>query len=162
MLDVAIVGCGVIGQRRAKALGELKELHDRGADPLAVMQDLLEIVHFLTRVKVAPSSQGFFDGGSSEAKRAGEMAAKLSVPSLTRAWQMLLKGLLEVRDAVRPAQAAEQSRRMGSGDAGAIALLESYATGSFDGPGSPGESYRARSELRPGALGAGLQPYARR
>src|SRR5215469_4547948 len=33
--------------RIAAALDELKELHDRGADPLAVVQDLLEIVHFL-------------------------------------------------------------------------------------------------------------------
>jgi DNA polymerase-3 subunit gamma/tau len=93
----------------AKALCELKELHDRGADPLAVMQDLLEIVHFLTRIKVAPGAEGFFDGGSGESKRAGEMAARLSVPTLTRAWQMLLKGLLEVRDAVHPAQAAEMA-----------------------------------------------------
>ena len=37
------------------------------------------------------------------------MAAKLSVPTLTRAWQMLLKGLLEVRDATRPIQAAEMA-----------------------------------------------------
>ena len=28
------------------------------------MQDLLEITHFLTRVKVAPGAEGFFDGGS--------------------------------------------------------------------------------------------------
>jgi DNA polymerase-3 subunit gamma/tau len=93
----------------AKALDELKELYDHGADPLAVMQDLLEIVHFLTRLKVAPGAEGFFDGGSGEAKRAREMAAKLSVPALTRAWQMLLKGLLEVRDANHPAQAAEMT-----------------------------------------------------
>jgi DNA polymerase-3 subunit gamma/tau len=37
------------------------------------------------------------------------MAAKLPVPALTRAWQMLLKGLLEVRDATRPIQAAEMA-----------------------------------------------------
>jgi DNA polymerase-3 subunit gamma/tau len=37
------------------------------------------------------------------------MAAKLSVPSLTRAWQMLLKGLFEVRDATRPIAAAEMA-----------------------------------------------------
>ena len=61
----------------------------------------------LTRLRVAPGAEGFFDGGSAEAKRAAEMAAKLSVPSLTRAWQMLLKGLFEVRDATRPMQAAE-------------------------------------------------------
>ena len=73
------------------------------------MQDLLEITHFLTRVKVAPAAQGFFDGGSGEAKRAAELAAKLSVASLTRAWQMLLKGLFEVRDATRPISACEMA-----------------------------------------------------
>ena len=73
------------------------------------MQDLLETTHFLTRVKVAPAAQGFFDGGSGEAKRAAEMAAKLSVPSLTRAWQILLKGLFEVRDATRPIAACEMA-----------------------------------------------------
>ncbi len=99
----------LMGGKIAEALTDLGELYDVGADPLAVMQDLLETTHFLTRVKVAPGAEGFFDGGSSEAKRAAEMAAKLSVPSLTRAWQMLLKGLFEVRDATRPIQAAEMA-----------------------------------------------------
>ena len=73
------------------------------------MQDLLETTHFLTRLKVAPAAQGFFDGGSGEAKRAAELAAKLSVASLTRAWQILLKGLFEVRDATRPITACEMA-----------------------------------------------------
>jgi DNA polymerase III subunit gamma/tau len=91
------------------ALNDLGALYDSGADPLAVMQDLLEITHFLTRLKVAPAAQGFFDGASSEAKRAADLAAKLQVSSLTRAWQMLLKGLFEVRDAVRPISACEMA-----------------------------------------------------
>ncbi len=98
-----------MGGRVADALNNLSELYGRGADPLAVMQDLLEITHFLTRVKVAPGAEGFFDGGSAEAQRAADMASKLSVPSLTRAWQILLKGLFEVRDAVRPIAAAEMA-----------------------------------------------------
>ena len=73
------------------------------------MQDLLETTHFLTRLKVAPAAQGFFDGGSGEAKRAAELAAKLPVAALTRAWQMLLKGLFEVRDATRPILACEMA-----------------------------------------------------
>jgi DNA polymerase-3 subunit gamma/tau len=93
----------------AHALAVLKELYGAGADPLVVMQDLLETTHFLTRVKVAPGAEGFFDGGSSEAQRAVMMAGKLSVASLTRAWQMLLKGLLEVRDAANPLPAAEMA-----------------------------------------------------
>jgi DNA polymerase-3 subunit gamma/tau len=99
----------VMGGRIGEALADLNNLYDHGADPLAVMQDLLEIVHFLTRVKVAPGAEGFFDGSSGEAKRAAGMAGKLSVPSLTRAWQVLLKGLLEVRDATRPVAACEMA-----------------------------------------------------
>ena len=99
----------VMGGRIAEALNELSELYDRGADPMAVIQDLLEVTHFLTRVKVAPGAEGFFDGGSGEATRAAEMAGKLSVPALTRAWQMLLKGLFEVRDATKPIAAAEMA-----------------------------------------------------
>ena len=91
------------------ALADVRDLYDGGADPLVIMQDLLETTHFLTRVKVAPGAEGFFDGGSSEAARAVTMAGKLSVPSLTRAWQMLLKGLLEVRDSANPLPAAEMA-----------------------------------------------------
>jgi DNA polymerase-3 subunit gamma/tau len=97
----------LMGGDIAGALADLKTLYDAGADPLAVIQDLLEITHFLTRVKVAPNAQGFFDGGSGEAKRAATLAGKLSVASLTRAWQILMKGLFEVRDAARPLPACE-------------------------------------------------------
>jgi DNA polymerase III subunit gamma/tau len=99
----------VMGGDIAAALTSLGELYDRGADPLAVMQDLLEITHFLTRIKVAPGAEGFFDGASSEARRSAEMAGKLAVSALTRAWTMLLKGLFEVRDAARPVQALEMA-----------------------------------------------------
>jgi DNA polymerase-3 subunit gamma/tau len=99
----------VMGADVPGALSDLTALYDSGADPLAVMQDLLEITHFLTRLKVAPSAQGFFDGASGEAKRAAALAAKMSVPSLTRAWQVLLKGLFEVRDATRPISACEMA-----------------------------------------------------
>jgi len=99
----------LMGGTLAEALADLNELYDRGADPLAVMQDLLETTHFLTRVKVAPNAEGFFDGSSSEGRRAAEMAAKLPVAALTRAWQMLLKGLIEVRDATRPIAACEMA-----------------------------------------------------
>jgi DNA polymerase-3 subunit gamma/tau len=99
----------LMGGRIAEALTDLKDLYDCGADPLAVMQDLLETTHFLTRVKVAPNAEGFFDGSSSEGRRAAGMAARLPVAALTRAWQMLLKGLIEVRDATHPIAACEMA-----------------------------------------------------
>jgi len=42
-----------------------------------------------------------------ERERAGPLAAALAMPVLTRAWQMLLKGIEEVQLAPAPAQAAE-------------------------------------------------------
>ena len=93
----------------AAALADLSDIYNSGADPLVVMQDLLEITHFLTRLKVAPDAQGFFDGGSGEAKRAASIAGQLPISVLSRAWQMLLKGLFEVRDATRPIAAAEMA-----------------------------------------------------
>ena len=99
----------LMGGEIALALAEFRSLYDNGADPLVVIQDLLETTHFLTRVKVAPGAEGFFDGGSAEAARAVTMAGKLTVSALTRAWQMLLKGLIEVRDAANPYPAAEMA-----------------------------------------------------
>ena len=74
------------------------------------MQDLLEITHFLTRVKVAPGARK----ASSTAAPARPSARRnwrpnSRSPSLTRAWQMLLKGLFEVRDATRPISACEMA-----------------------------------------------------
>ncbi len=99
----------LMGGDIADALADLAALYDAGADPLAVMQDLLETTHFLTRLKVAPAAQGFFDGGSGEARRAADLAAKLPVSALTRAWQILLKGLGEVQGATRPLSACEMA-----------------------------------------------------
>jgi DNA polymerase-3 subunit gamma/tau len=99
----------VISADIAGALAGFRALYNDGADPITVMQDLLETTHFLTRVKVAPGAEGFFDGGSAEAARAAALAAKLPVPALTRCWQMLLKGVIEVRDAANPCPAAEMA-----------------------------------------------------
>ena len=38
----------LMGGGIAEALADLQGLYDAGADPLAVMQDLLETTHFLT------------------------------------------------------------------------------------------------------------------
>ena len=45
----------------AEALGSLGDLYERGAEPEAVVQDLLEISHWLTRLKVATDKVGGSD-----------------------------------------------------------------------------------------------------
>ena len=68
------IDCG--GHRRRA--GRFRSLYADGADPITVMQDLLETTHFLTRVKVAPGAEGFFDGGSAEAARAASHGGQTS------------------------------------------------------------------------------------
>jgi DNA polymerase-3 subunit gamma/tau len=78
-----------------------------GADPLAVFEDMLEIAHFLTRIKVVPSVADGITIPEIERTKGKEMAERLSMASLARTWQILLKGLGEVRMAPSPKQAAE-------------------------------------------------------
>ncbi|MFQ5346229.1 MAG: DNA polymerase III subunit gamma/tau [Rhodothalassiaceae bacterium] len=87
-------------------LALLREQYELGVDPAVVIGDLLETVHWLTRLKLAPESATEGVPGD-QAARGREMADKLAMADLTRAWQMLLKGLSEVRIAPAPAMAAE-------------------------------------------------------
>jgi DNA polymerase III subunit gamma/tau len=85
----------------------LGEMHDSGADPVVVLQDLLELTHWVTRLKVAPEAAA----ASSDSERAQglAMAGKLSMASLTRAWTLLFKGLQETLAAPSPLRAAEMA-----------------------------------------------------
>ncbi len=89
------------------SLALLGNQYAAGASPVVVIQDLLELVHWLTRLKVAPEGAADPALAEAERKRGSAMAEALGMAVLTRAWQMLLKGLSEVRSAPMPLQAAE-------------------------------------------------------
>ena len=89
----------VMAGQIAKALKRLREMHDLGADPLAVTQDLMELTHLLTRIRLSPDTAAGPGASEIERVRGKEMAEKLTVQHLGRAWQMLLKGLSEVQQA---------------------------------------------------------------
>ncbi len=89
------------------ALTQLSELYAAGADAECVMGDLLDLTHWLTRVKITPVVAD--DPVVPEAERVigRALAEGLSMASLARTWQMLLKGLGEVQHAPQPMAAAE-------------------------------------------------------
>ncbi|TMJ73772.1 MAG: DNA polymerase III subunit gamma/tau, partial [Alphaproteobacteria bacterium] len=89
------------------ALAQMQSLYEGGADPLMVLQDLLDLTHFVTRLKLAPEAGSGDPLEEGDRERARPLAAALSMPVLTRAWQMLLKGIEEVQTAPLPGQAAE-------------------------------------------------------
>ena len=88
-------------------MASLGEMHDSGADPVVILQDLLELTHWVTRLKVAPEAAA--SSADSERAQGLAMAAKLSMASLTRAWTLLLKGLQETLSAPSPLRAAEMA-----------------------------------------------------
>jgi DNA polymerase III subunit gamma/tau len=91
----------------AGALQQVRTLHDGGADPIMVLQDLLDRLHLLTRLKIVASAGEGDPLVEGERARALPLAQHLGMPVLARAWQMLLKGLEEVQRAPQPLQAAE-------------------------------------------------------
>jgi len=89
------------------ALDMLDADYANGADSVLVLQDLLEVVHWLSRVKVTPDIADGPMVPESDRDRGKDLTNRLSMRALTRAWQMLLKGLREAQSAPSPIQAAE-------------------------------------------------------
>ncbi len=89
------------------ALDRLAEMYRDGADPLVVVQDLLDFTHFLTRVKLVPDVAKEAGAAEAERVRGTALAQSLGMPALSRAWQMLLKGVGEVQSAPSPQAALE-------------------------------------------------------
>ena len=89
------------------ALTSFGGMYESGADPVAVVQDLLELTHWLTRLKINPADAQAPHVPEAERVRGRELAERLSMPALTRAWQMLLKGLGEAQQAPAPRLAVD-------------------------------------------------------
>jgi DNA polymerase-3 subunit gamma/tau len=139
----------------AEALAVMDDLYRNGADPLVLLQDMLDLVHMLTRFKAAPQ-QGAGDSlmTADALARAQDLAAKLSMPSLGRAWQILLKGIGEVAHAEKAQAAAEMVLiRLGYAadlpDPGELLkkLREGETRGASGGPAAPAPA--GMGEARP-------------
>ncbi|WP_159588401.1 DNA polymerase III subunit gamma/tau, partial [Chelativorans xinjiangense] len=91
----------------AAALAEFRAQYDTGADPATVLTDLAQFNHLVTRLRFVPEAAG--DAALSEAERERGLAFSkmLSVRVLSRAWQMLLKGIQEVQSSNAPVAAGE-------------------------------------------------------
>jgi DNA polymerase-3 subunit gamma/tau len=91
----------------ASALHALKDLHDSGADPGQILIELAEFVHYVTRLKLVPDAAQELSVTQEEHRRGSEFAKGLGMAVLTRAWQLLLKGVQEVKDSPRPLASAD-------------------------------------------------------
>ncbi|HEX4740652.1 MAG TPA: DNA polymerase III subunit gamma/tau [Caulobacteraceae bacterium] len=87
------------------AIAAFRELHALGADPATVVMDLLEHCHAASVAKtLGPEALRL---PKDQAARLTALGVALSAGSLSRLWQMLLKGLDETRTAPDPAAAVD-------------------------------------------------------
>jgi len=89
------------------ALEQLDRDYANGADPILVLQDLLDVIHWLARVKVTPQIVDSPKVLGTDAVRSKDIAERISMAALTRSWQMLIKGLREAQTLSSPIDAAE-------------------------------------------------------
>jgi DNA polymerase-3 subunit gamma/tau len=145
----------VMGGKPAAALAITDRAHERGADLGTVLQDLLELLHTVTRLKSIPGLRDSAELPEAERTRGAALADRLTVPTLARAWQMLLKGVGEVEIAPDRRAAAEMvlvrlchvSDMPSPGD-----LVRRLAAG---GASAPGVSMAASTGVSSGSIGGG-------
>lgn len=94
--------CGEV----AAALETFDGMVKVGCDPLQCLQDLSDLVHHLTRAQIVAEGSDLSDLPEGERKLASDLG-DVKIPALTRAWQILLKGIGETQSAPSPVAAAE-------------------------------------------------------
>lgn len=99
----------VMSGNASTALEQLGTMYRAGADPIVVLQDLLDLTHFLTRAKISAEVLAQPTLPEAEKKRGADLSARLAMPVLARAWQMLLKGLGEAHNAPQTLAAVEMA-----------------------------------------------------
>jgi DNA polymerase-3 subunit gamma/tau len=97
----------VLAGKPAAALAITDRAYERGADLGTILRDLLELLHTVTRLKSVPGLRDSAELPEAERTRGAAIADRLTVPTLARAWQMLLKGVGEVETAPDRRAAAE-------------------------------------------------------
>jgi DNA polymerase III subunit gamma/tau len=142
------------------ALELLAEQYAAGADPAVVLEDMLDLTHWLTRIKITPAAGDAPGVPEAERVRGRELAGGLGMAELTRAWQILLKGLGETRSAPVPIQAAEMTLvRLGYA-ARLPTPAEAIKAWEAEGPPQPGRPGRNAAASQGASQGIGQAPQA--
>lgn len=97
----------MMGGEAQHSLTILQNLYKAGAEAKIILDDLLNFTHLLTRMKMVPELLTSDSLSSVEKDKGEEFSKILSVPVLTRVWQMLLKGVQELQTAPQPMKALE-------------------------------------------------------
>ena len=88
----------ILKGKSLESLNLYKELYDLGADVIMIFDELINVVHFLTQMKIAPNLKDDIYIPELERSRGVEMSANLSLNNLNIIWQILFKGFQELQN----------------------------------------------------------------
>lgn len=94
---------GQIGQ----ALIEVRQLHSLGGDSTILLSELLDLTYWITCLKITPSLGSDQVWPLTDREQGTQIAQKITLSNLSRAWQVLSKGYEEVVRSPLPVQAME-------------------------------------------------------
>ncbi|MBQ8436250.1 MAG: DNA polymerase III subunit gamma/tau [Alphaproteobacteria bacterium] len=85
-----------------KLLANAQEQYKNGANPLTILQDLVNITHMIAKAKIIPNSITESSLSENEKEFCKRLAPQISIAILSKVWQMLIKGISEL--AIAPVQ----------------------------------------------------------
>ena len=80
------------------AMNKYKELHELGADIAMIFDELLNVVHFLVQIKIAPDLKDDIYIPEFERNKGAELSSKMTLNNLNIIWQILFKGYQELQN----------------------------------------------------------------
>tara|TARA_Y100001970_G_C14172847_1_gene825164 strand:- start:59 stop:1726 length:1668 start_codon:yes stop_codon:yes gene_type:complete len=80
-----------------ESLNLFSKIHNGGADVVMIFEEMLNVVHFITQVKIAPDLREDIHIPELERIRGFEISEKISMSSLGLIWQVLFKGYEELQ-----------------------------------------------------------------
>ena len=88
-------------------INNFESLLNAGSDPILLIEELMVVCHKVTRAIAIPSLDVSQNMSEFEAKRALKSATNLNIPSVTKCWQLLLKGHSEIQSTYSVKEATE-------------------------------------------------------
>ncbi len=80
------------------AINKYKELYELGADISMIFDELLNVVHFLVQIKIAPDLKDDIYIPEFERNKGAELSSKMTLNNLNIIWQILFKGYQELQN----------------------------------------------------------------
>ena len=96
----------MVSGNASASLTSIKQFYYTGKDLLNIFQQILELTHNLSKIKLDVKNN-IHEYSEMELKQLSTLASKLTIPTLTIIWQMLLKGMQEIQANGNQLMAAE-------------------------------------------------------